>query len=132
MTYFYICREGTMSNYQHRSQIEKTEILQTIDAMALVKQNTNRLKQKPYFHKRMLKVMKTHYFICQSILNNQKIISPSFSYREIRDIMRSPLTLGETLSLKGCRVKNLMLYMLGVLPPCISVSLMRLTKLKSQ
>ena len=132
VTYFYICREGTMSNYQHRSHIEKSEIQQTIDAMALVKQNTDRLKQKPYFHKRMLKVMKTQYYMCQSILGNQKAISPSFSNREIRDIMRSPLTFWETLSLKGWRKKNLMLYLLGVLPPWISVIFMRLAQCKSQ
>jgi hypothetical protein len=132
ITYYYYCRNNSLSNFQKRSHIDKIEIQKTIDAMALVKQNTDRVKQKPYFHKRMLKVMKTHYFMCESILSNQKIISPSFTNREIRDVMRSPLTFWETLSLKGWRVKNLVLYMLGVLPPCISVSLMRLLQRKFQ
>ena len=132
VTYYYYCRNNSLSNFQKRNRIDKSEIQKTIDAMALVKQNTERLKQKPYFHKRMLKVMKTHYFMCQSILINQKIIRPSFSNREIRDVMRSPLTFCETLSLKGWRMKNLMLYLLGVLPPCVSVTLMRLALRKSQ
>lgn len=126
VTYHYFCRYDSASNFQKRECIDKQEIKKTVGAMASVKKNIERLKGKPYFHKRMLKVMKTHFFICQTIIKNRKIITPAFSNREIRDIMRSPLTLGETLLLKGWRAKNLVLYLLGVMPSCVSVLLIRI------
>ena len=123
ITYFYYCRYGSLSNFSKRNHIDKQEIQKTIDAMALVKQNTDRLKQKPYFHKRMYKVMATHLYMALAILEQRKVISPPFSMREMRDVMRSPLTFRETIKLKGWWAKNVALYLLGVLPPLLTVGL---------
>ena len=126
ITYHYNCRVNSASNFQERSHIDKKEIENVISAMAIVKRNSRRIADKPYFHKRMLKVMKTHFFICQSILRNRSLISPSFTAREIRNIMKSPLSFAETLLLKGLRMSNLIFYSLGMLPPTISVSLIKM------
>ena len=126
ITYYYYCRYGTTSNYAKRSHIDKSEIQKTIDAMALVKQDSDRVKPFPYFHKRMYKVMMTHFYMACSILKYEKIITPGFSYKEIRDVLRSPLSLSETLHLKGWIMKNFALYLLGVMPPFLSVALIRL------
>ena len=67
ITYHYYCRVNSASNFQKRSRIEKKEIEDVISAMAIVKRNSNRIANKPYFHNRMLKVMKTHFFMCQSM-----------------------------------------------------------------
>lgn len=127
ITYRYYCRYDSASKFQKRDQIDKQEILKTISAMAEVKKHSERLKDKPYFPQRMLKVMKTHFFMCQSILRNRSFISPSFTACEIRDIMRSPLSFAETLMLKGFRTNNLIFYSLGMLPPAVSVALMKMT-----
>ena len=60
-----------------------------------------------------------------TIIKDEKVISPSFSDREIRDIMRSPLSLYDILKMRGWRLRNLTLYLLGVLPPAVSVSLIK-------
>lgn len=125
ITYFYYCRYGSLSNFQQRSHIDKAEILATIKVMNEVKAHSNRLRNMPYFHKRMMKVMKTHLYMACTIIKDEKIISPSFSNSEIRDIMRSPLSFIDILTLKGWRIRNMMLYILGVLPPTVSVYLMR-------
>ena len=127
ITYHYCCRVNSASNFQKRSRIEKKEIEDVISAMAIVKRNSHRIANKPYFHKRMIKVMKTHFFMCQSILHNRSLISPSFTAREIRDVMKSPLSFAETLMLKGMRTKNLIFYSLGMLPPTVSVALMKMS-----
>lgn len=124
ITYCYHCRSGSLSNFSKRDHIEKSEIQAVLDAMAMVKQNTDCVKSKPYFHQRMYKVMMTHFYMVCAILKNGKIIQPSFSKQEIRDVMRSPLSLSETL--KGCRLKNLFLYFLGELPPSVTVSVIRI------
>ena len=125
VTYFYYCRYGSLSNFNKRSRITKSEIQKTIDAMEQVKQNSDRIKDKPYFHKRMYKVMLTHFFMVCAILNQEDKISPAFTKREIRDVMRSPLSLSQTLSLKGWRLRNACLCLLGILPPAVSVAVMR-------
>jgi glycosyltransferase involved in cell wall biosynthesis len=125
ITYYYYCRNGSLSNFQKRNNIDKLEIRKTIEAMELVKRNSERLKSVPYFHKRMFKVMLTHFYMACSILKEAKAIKPSFSDREIRDVMRSPLTPLETLRLKGWRLKNFALCLLGVLPPTVSVAIIR-------
>lgn len=125
ITYFYYCRSGSLSNYQVRSHIDKSEILATIRVMKEVKDQSNRLRKMPYFHKRMLKVMKVHLYMACTVLKDEKVISPSFSDREIRDIMRSPLSLFDILKMRGWRLRNLTLYLLGVLPPAVSVCLIR-------
>ena len=126
ITYFYYCRYGSLSNLGNRQHIEKCEIQKTLDAMAEVKNNSNRVKPMPYFHKRMFKVMMTHFYMVCAILKNKKTIHPSFTRRELRDVMRSPLSFTEILSLKGWKCKNLALFMLGILPSAISILIIRI------
>lgn len=123
VTYYYYCRYGSLSNFGKRDHIRKEEILNTIDAMGEVKQNSERIKTKSYFHKWMYKVMMTHFYMASAILNLSDVISPSFTKREIRELMRSPLSFSETLALKGWKFKNMFLYLLGIIPPLISVAL---------
>ena len=126
ITYRYYCRYGSLSNFQQRKLIEKEEILKTIDAMARVKANSGRIREKGYFPMRLYKVMMTHFYMSCSILKNWDIISPEFSRPEIRDIMRSPLSLVETMKLKDWRKKNLLLCLLGIFPPIVTVAILRM------
>ena len=124
--YSYYCRYGTLSNYQKRDHIDKSEIQKTIDALAVVKAHSNRLKSKPYFHKWLCKVMTTHFYMACTILKQWKNIEPSFTKGEVRDVMRSPLTFRHLLHLKGWKLKNLSLYLIGASPAFVSVALVRL------
>ena len=126
VTYYYHCRYGSLSNFNKRDRIEKSEIQGTIGAMSQVKLHSNRLKDKPYFHKRIYKVMLTHFYMACAILKQEDKITPAFTKREIRDVMRSPLSLSQTLALKGWRLRNACLCLLGILPPAVSVAVMRL------
>ena len=126
VTYYYYCRYGSLSNFDKRDHIDKSEIEKTIAAMGEVKNNSERLKSMPYFHKRMNKVMMTHFYMACSILKQEKIITPSFSKREIRDIMCWPISFVEVLKMKGWHLRNTALYLLGVLPASLSVSVIRM------
>ena len=124
--YSYYCRYGSLSNYQKRSHIDKSEIQKTIDALAVVKAQSSRLKSKTYFHKWLCKLMMTHFYMACTILKQWKVIEPSFTKSEVRDVMRSPLTFSDVLYLKGWKWKNLSLYLIGALPASVSVALVRL------
>ncbi len=123
--YHYYCRYGSLSNFAKRNHIDKAEIDKTISAMLEVKKKSEHIKYLPYFGNRMNKVMMTHFYMSCAILKANNIIIPPFSKQEIRNIMRWPLPLLDVLKTKGCGVTNLILYSLGVLPPTISVCIIR-------
>lgn len=125
ITYFYYCRKGSLSNYQKRTYISKTEIMQTANAIEEIKDNSDRVRQAPYFPSRMLKLMKTDFFIVCTIFRHEKIISPSFTNQELHDMMRSPITIKDILSFRQARLSNLLFYSFWLLPTPISVLSMR-------
>ena len=116
VTYYYMCREGSLSNYQLREQIKKSEILETMQAVTMVKENSERILKKPFFSDRMLKVMMTCFYVCCTILKNKKKIHPSFEKKELRDFMRYPVAWSAV-----CSMRHAPLFILGKLPPSISV-----------
>lgn len=125
VTYYYYCREGSLSNYQRRSHIDKMEVQKTIDAINVVKNRSERVKGKPYFSSRMCKVMMTCYFMAKHIISCNDIIQPPFSKKEIKEIMSSPLSLLDVFCSKACWAKNVYLFSLGLLPSSISVWLIK-------
>ena len=123
VTYYYYRHTGSLSNAKDLTGFRKDLIKNNISAIDHVKRNSDRIKCKAYFPGRMVKVMMTDFYIVCNILKNKDKIKPSFSKRELRDIMKSPLSFWETISLKNRKFKNLFLYMLGVLPPSLSVGI---------
>jgi len=121
VTYYYYRHSASLSNAKDSQKFAKDTIQKTIGAIEWVKGNSDRLKHKSYFPGRMVKVMMTDFYIVCNILKNKDKIQPAFSKRELRDVMKSPLTFRETISLKSRKFENLFLYMLGVLPPSISI-----------
>jgi glycosyltransferase involved in cell wall biosynthesis len=123
VTYYYNRHNGSLTNIEYIKGLSKETILNTIGAIDYVKQNSDRIKHKTYFPGRMVKVMMTDFYIVCNILKNKDKIQPSFSKRELRDIMKSPLNFWETISLKNRKFENLFLYLLGVLPQSISIGI---------
>ena len=131
ITYHYYCRMGSASNYQSRDDIDKEEIDKVINAIITVKDNSDRIKGHAYFPKRLFKVMMTFFYMICTILERDDKIHPSFSNKELRDLMRYPLSMVEIIRLKTWKTKNLMLSLFGFLPPMLSVFLMkRMGKMK--
>ena len=126
ITYYYFRHSSSLSNKKDMNRYDKETILKTIDAIEYVKGNSDRIKHKSYFSGRMVKVMMTDFYIVCNILKNKDKIQPSFSKRELRDVMKSPLSFWETISLKNRMIENMFLYLLGVLPPSFSVGIISL------
>ena len=125
ITYKYYCRYGSLSNYQERTAISKSEIAATIGALEQVKANGGRISDRPYYPERCLKVMMTCFYMACSIIKNRKITHPPFTDGEIRHLMASPLGFTEICSFRSSRLSNLALFLLGVLPSRLTVHLIR-------
>lgn len=125
VTYYYMCREGTMSNYQQRDHIQKEEILQTMRAISMIKDNSERIQNKSYFPNRILKVMMTCFYVCCTILRYKDKINPCFKKRELRDFMSYPISFGDVLTFKMSCLNHMLLYSMGSAPSFISIAIMR-------
>ena len=126
ITYKYICRSGSLSNFQKRTHIDKQEIEKTIAAVEHVKANSYRIADKPYFPQRMCKVMLTCFFMVCHIIQKQEYIEPKFTNSELHSLLKSPVPLSKTLSFRKCWSKNLLLCLLSILPSSVSLLLVKL------
>ncbi len=126
VTYSYYCRSGSLSNYEERTHIDKEEIWRTVRAVNQNKDHSDRIRQKVYFPQRMYKLMMTDFYMVCNILKSHDVITPAFSNQELRDIMKSPLTVMEIIKFKHMRFRNMVLYLLSVLPPGLSVAIIRM------
>lgn len=126
ITYKYYCRYGSLSNFQKRDIIPKEEIEKTIGAIENVKANGDRIRMKPYYPERCLKVMMTCFYMSCSIIKNREITHPSFSDKEIRSLMVFPLSFSEICRFRTSRLKCLAFYLLGIMPSRLTVALIRI------
>ena len=122
ITYSYICREKSLSNYQQREMINKEEILQNVRAVDCLKRSSSRLCNKEYFPNRCFNIVIMDFYIACNILKKRKRIFPRISNKEIKIMMNHPARWGQICSFKQSRVKNMLLYFVGILPSPICVS----------
>ncbi len=121
ITYHYMCHYDSLSNYQHREQISKDEILRNISVVDYMKRQCAKSKGKSYQPQRYLSALKTDFFILCYILKNVQKITPSFTHKELKDMMGHPATLSEIVGFRKGRVKNFLFYLFGKLPARVMV-----------
>ena len=92
VTYFYYCRENSLSHYQRRKQISKDEIVQNIHTIDSIKKTSSLWHGKAYYPNRCYIVMMTDIYMACSILKHRSDIVPSFSNQEIKALLSHPAT----------------------------------------
>jgi hypothetical protein len=65
--------------------------------------------------------MMTDFYMVGAILRNENLIHPAFSKKELRDVMWNPMPLFEIIKFKKWRKRNIFIYLIGVLPPSMSL-----------
>lgn len=116
VTYSYRCRENSLSNFQYRYVIEKSEILKNIQTINCMKDGINLQKSKSFYPNRCNIAVMTDFYIACHILRHRKRIRPSISNSEIKSAMSHPASLREILAFRQFRLQNLGLYCIGQLP----------------
>lgn len=123
-TYFYVLRPGSLSNFQHRTEIKLSEIEQYIKVYSYIKNQVKELKGKPYYEIRCAKVMIYMFYIICGALKNRNIIKPKLKDSIVREAMRHPLKLRDIIRFKKYRAINLLFGIIGVLPAWLSVKVL--------
>ncbi len=121
ITYHYMCHYDSLSNYQHRERISKDEILRNISVVDYMKRQCAKSKGKSYQPQRCLSALKTDFFILCYILKNVQKITPSFTHKELKDMMSYPAALFEIVRFRKGRTKNFLFYLFGKLPAGVMV-----------
>lgn len=126
ITYSYLCRENSLSNYQQRNQISKDEIMKNIRSIEHLKHTSSSLYNKVYFPNRCFNIMMTDLYIACHIIKRRKAIVPSFSNQEIKAILSYPVTFLQICHFRQSRLKNFALFILSKLPSPLCVAAIRI------
>lgn len=120
-TYYYVIRDNSLSNYQHRKEIKLDEIKEFIRIYSYLKNKCHEFKDKSYFETRCTKGMILMFFMICGVLKNRDRINPILDDKIIKDAMKHPLTLKDILEFKSHKYINLGFYVIGKLPASLSV-----------
>ena len=122
ITYSYLCRDNSLSNYQQRDQISKDEIMKNVHSIEHLKQTSSILYNKVYFPNRCYNITMTNFYIACQIIKRRKEIVPPFSNQEIKAILSYPITLRQIWHFRQSQLKNMAIFFLSKLPPSLCVA----------
>lgn len=125
-TYYYVIRDGSLSNYQGRKEIKLDEVKEFIRIYSYLKNKCLELKDKPYFETRCTKGMVLMFYIACGAIKNKNKIHPSLSNSTIKEAISHPLELKEILQFKRHKLINIGFYIIGKLPAGISVAIIKI------
>ena len=116
ITYNYLCRPNTLSNYHVRDKISRNEIEGTLSVMNHIKKGCIELRKAPYVGYRSYNVMMNCFYIVCHIINLRDKIYPTYSNEELQSIMYHPLSLGDIFRSHRKLFGNLILWSMNHLP----------------
>lgn len=123
ITYKYLCRLNSLSNYQSRDFIDKSEVQRNIGVANYMKSNSDRLSTKPFYPQWCYVAVMTDFYIACNIIKRRKIICPVVSDLEIKSLMVHPAPWKIICSFRQYRLVNQCLYLIGKTPSTICVAI---------
>lgn len=126
ITYSYLCRESSLSNYQSRTNIRKQEVMNNVRTIEHLKHTTNMLYDKPYIGNRVYNIMLMDMYIVMDIIKKRNIIHPYITDKEIMDVMVFPVDFNRIIQFKRKRLGNFFFYAISKFPAFCLVALMKM------
>lgn len=131
ITYQYLCRPDSLSQYQDREQLDREEILRNVSTVDYMKGKCLQYKDKDYFPYLCYNLGMNSFYIGSYVLNHIDKIKPVISKRDIYDFMRFPAKFKEVIWFKTKRLPNFALWLISRFPPRIlAFSVLGLGKIK--
>ena len=125
ITYHYISRNNSLSQCHQRISVPKEEIMKNVATVDNLKRRTPLLNNKVYFPQRCYCVMMMDLYVAIHVLRHREHILPYVSDDDIRQMMSHPAKFSQIIRFHHARVKNLVLFVLGKLPPLLCVKAIR-------
>lgn len=125
ITYHYLCRPFSLSNYQDREQIRKEEVQNNMATIDYLKEKCSQQDDRTYTPCMCYNLEKTSlYTICYALKHKERIV-PSFSDKELQACMSFPIPFRKLLHFKEQRGNNLMLWFISHLPTPVFIPFVR-------
>lgn len=123
ITYHYLCRLGSLSNYQDRERLNKEEVLRNVETINYLKEKCRDLAKKTYIPYLCYNLeMDSFYIICH-ILKNHDRINPKISSIEMHSMIRHSMDLKNILGFRYKFFPNLFFWLMSKMPFSISISI---------
>lgn len=126
ITYHYLCRPGSLSHYQDREQLNKTEIMENVSVLDYLKDKSKEMSKKSYLPYYCYNVEMNSFYIVCYILKNYKRIKPVISYSEMDKILSHPLKIMDILRFRHKLLQNLFFGVLSYLPSTLTILVVKL------
>lgn len=121
ITYHYLCRSGSLSHYQDREQLEKSEIIENVFVLDYLKGKSNEFIGKsflPYYCYDL--EMNSFYIVCYILKYYQRIV-PAISKSEMHKVLWCPVNVWQILQFRHRCLQNLFFWVLSHLPSSLSL-----------
>lgn len=119
ITYQYLCRPDSLSQYQDREQLDREEILRNVSTVDYMKGKCKQYKDKDYFPYLCYNLGMNSFYIGSYVLNHIDRIKPEVSKQDIYDFLRFPANFKQVIRFKSKRLPNFALWLISCLPPKI-------------
>lgn len=126
ITYHYLCRPGSLSHYQDRELLNKSEILENALVLNYLKDKSKEMSNKSYLPYYCYNLEMNSFYIVCYILKNYKRIKPVISYSEMSNILSHPLKIMDILRFRHKLLQNLFWGVLNYLPSALNVLVVKL------
>lgn len=124
ITYTYIKREGSLSQYHSRTTIPLTEVTGHILIQEYYKSKCQNFIGKPYFDTLVTKTMKNCIDTAAIIIDKRKLLVPRLPSAKIKILLKHPLTFSQILKLKKYKKTNAILFGIGKLPGALITAIL--------
>lgn len=129
ITYHYLCRPGSLSHYQDRNLLNKSEIFENVSILEYLKEKCKMLKGKSYLPYYCYNLEMNSFYIVCYIMKYYPRIVPAISYSEMQRILSHPLKMSDIFRFDSKRFQNLFFAVLSHLPSTISMVFVKLLEL---
>lgn len=121
ITYHYLCRPGSLSHYQDREILDKSEIMKNVLTLDYLKEKSRSLCRKSYFPYLCYNLETNGFYIVCYILKNYHRILPTITYTEMRDVLNYPVSVWQILRFRHRCLQNLFFWGLCHLPSSLAL-----------
>ena len=127
ITYHYLCRPDSLSQYQDRDKLNMEEILRNVSTIEYLKTGCRQYEDKYYFPYLCYNLEVNSFYIVCYVLKYRYKIQQSISYKELRDYMRFPVGFSKLLLFKNKRLQCLNLWIMAHLPSSLFICIVRIS-----
>lgn len=120
ITYNYIKRPNSLSQFNKRTQIRLDEVIGQLYYRECKKTKCIENKSKSFAANEVTHVMKDCLHAAFSIIKNENLITPSLPTKNIKKLLSHPLTFSEIINLEQHKGINIAFYLIGKIPYCVS------------